>query len=79
MLGGYQQTSGLTGMGCGVDTSCGCDRGMGALFSPSTWGPADYLIAGLATALLVWKLRGEHKERGRQRYRVAAIRRLEEY
>lgn len=63
MLSGYQRTTpsefekvwtGLDGLGCGLDSQCGCDRGMGDLWDPSTWGPADWLIAGLA-GWIGWK------------------------
>lgn len=40
MLSGYQRA----GLGCGVDTQCGC-KGMGDLLDPSTWGPADWVVA----------------------------------
>lgn len=42
MLSGYQRTQGL---GCGVDTQCGCDKGLGDLLDPTTWGPADWVVA----------------------------------
>lgn len=72
MLSGYMQTSGLNGLGCGLDTSCGCDRGMGSLLDPSTWGPSDYLVVG-TLAVVAWKL-----FRGGQRraYTRRVVRRL---
>ena len=70
-LSGYQQTSGLTGMGCGLDTSCGC-KGMGDLLYPSTWGPADWLVAAGA----VWIGWMVFKGQKRRRYRRIVRRRL---
>ena len=54
----YQPTSGL---GCGVDSSCGC-QGLGDLLDPTTWGPADWLVAAGA-ALVAWKLYGGQKKK----------------
>ncbi len=53
MLSGYQRTT-LQGLGCGIDTQCGC-KGMGDLLDPSTWGPADWLVA-VGAAWIGWKL-----------------------
>ena len=74
MLSGYMPTQGLEGLGCGIDTSCGCNRGMGSLLDPSSWGPSDWLVmAGIGFA--AWKLYGASKER---RYTKRIVRRLEE-
>jgi hypothetical protein len=71
MLSGYQPTNGLTGLGCGLDTQCGC-KGMGDLLDPTTWGPADWLVA--AGAVFVgYKLFAGEKQR---RYTRLVRRRL---
>lgn len=74
MLGGYQATQGLEGLGCGVDTQCGCDRrGMGSLLDPSSWGPSDFLVVAAAT-FAAWKF---YKAQKRRNYSRAVVRRLE--
>lgn len=72
MLSGYQRTN-LQGLGCGIDTQCGCDRGMGDLLDPSTWGPADWLIAGYL-GWIGWQMFSGHKQRA---YSRKVVRRLE--
>ena len=71
MLSGYMETSGLDGMGCGLDTSCGCERGMGSL-NPVTWGPSDWLVAA-AVSFAAWKLFTKTSER---RYTKRVMRRF---
>ena len=60
----YQPTSGLAGLGCGLDTQCGCNGmgGLGALLDPTTWGPADWLVAA-AVGFAAWKVYGGEKKR----------------
>ncbi len=75
MSGGYIRTAqyvgGVAGLGCGLDTSCGC-KGMGDLMDPSTWGPADWLVA-LVVGYGAYKLYGAGK---RKRYARIVRRRL---
>lgn len=71
MLGGYQPTQGLQGMGCGIDQSCGC--GMGDLLSPSTWGPSDWLVMA-GVALVGWQFFKDNTPK--QRYARKVRRRL---
>ena len=56
--GGYVRA----GLGCGVDTQCGCAGGLGSLLVPSTWGPADWLVAA-AVGFAAWKVYGGEKKR----------------
>jgi len=57
-LSGYQPTN--VGLGCGATPCNSC--GMGDLLDPSTWGPADWLVA-LAAGWIGWKMFGQQKER----------------
>ncbi len=52
MLSGYQRTT-LQGLGCGIEPCAKC--GMGDLLDPSTWGPADWLVA-IAAGFVAWKV-----------------------
>jgi len=72
MLGGYQRTSGLEGMGCGITPCEPCDRGMGSLLDPTTWGPSDWLVA-VAAGFVAWRI---FKGESRRRYRTKVFRRL---
>lgn len=74
MLSGYQSTQGLKGLGCGGDTACGCDRGMGSLLDPTTWGPSDWLVVA-AAAFAGWKLYTTQKQRS---YTRKVLRRFED-
>ncbi len=71
-LGGYQRTN-LAGLGCGLDTQCGC-QGLGDLLDPSTWGPSDWLVVASA-AWIGWKVfsAGSRKQLSRR-----IVRRLSE-
>lgn len=72
MLSGYQHTT-LQGLGCGIDTQCGCcNQGMGDLLDPSTWGPADCLVA-VAAGWIGWKLFAGQRQRS---YSRKVVRRL---
>lgn len=74
MLAGYTPTQGLNGMGCGVDTQCGCERrGMGSLLDPTSWGPSDYLVVAVA-ALAAYNV---YKAQKRRNYSRAVMRRFE--
>ncbi len=76
MNSGYIRTAqyvgGVAGLGCGFDTGCGGCKGMGDLLDPSTWGPADWLVAAGA-AWIGWKVYGATKQR---RYTRVVRRRL---
>ncbi len=58
MLSGYQRTT-LQGLGCGIEPCAKC--GMGDLLDPSTWGPADWVIAitGGILAFQYFRTRGQ--------------------
>jgi hypothetical protein len=71
MLSGYQHTN-LQGLGCGIDTQCGCDKGMGDLLDPTTWGPADWLVAAGAV-WIGWQMFASQKQK---RYTRRVRRRL---
>jgi len=71
MLSGYQRTN-LQGLGCGIDTQCGCDKGLGDLLDPSTWGPADWVFA-ITGGILVFQY---FRTRGQKQYARRVRRRL---
>jgi hypothetical protein len=71
MLSGYQRTT-MQGLGCGLTPCESCSRGMGDLLDPSTWGPADWLVA-VAAGWIGYKLFTAGKER---RYSRIVRRRL---
>ncbi len=78
MLAGYMRTNGLEGLGCGLDTSCGCEKGLsglGGIMDPSSWGPSDWLVVGTLAAV-AW---GAYKRAKHRRYTRRVVRRLGGY
>ncbi len=70
-LAGYRRSD-LGGLGCGIDTQCGCKGmgGLGDLLDPSTWGPADWLVA-IVAGTVGWHMfnRSQRKKLIRKRIR----------